>query len=46
MKAKVNVTLFENKQLVETISLPQALLEFSGPFFCDDLDIVGSNAPK
>lgn len=46
MKAKVNVTLFENRQLVETISLPQALLEFSGPFFCDDLDIVGSNAPK
>ncbi|AUI86564.1 hypothetical protein BS333_09315 [Vibrio azureus] len=46
MKAKVNVTLFENRQLVETITMPQALLEFSGPFYCDDLDKLGSNIPK
>lgn len=34
MKAKVSSRLYQYGQLVETIEMPQALLEFSGPYFC------------
>ena len=37
MKAEVNFSLYEAGKLEETITMPQALLEFSGPFYCDNL---------
>ena len=37
MKAEVNFELYSFGQLKESIHLPQALLEFSGPFACDDI---------
>ncbi|MFW7522887.1 hypothetical protein ACODM8_01930 [Vibrio ostreicida] len=38
MKASVDFSLYEWGKLAENIYMPQALLEFSGPFYCDDLD--------
>lgn len=37
MKADVTFSLYEFGQLEESIHMPQALLEFSGPFYCDDV---------
>ncbi|WP_298771026.1 hypothetical protein [uncultured Shewanella sp.] len=37
MQANVNFDLYHLGQLKENIHLPQALLEFSGPFACDDI---------
>ena len=44
MKAAVNVSLYEHNVLAETIEMPQALLEFSGPFYCDALDDIQNAA--
>jgi len=37
MKAKVDFDVYSFGKLKESISVPQALLEFSGPFACDDV---------
>ncbi|USD33939.1 MULTISPECIES: hypothetical protein [Vibrio] len=37
MKADVKFSLYDFGQLEESIEIPQALLEFSGPFYCDAL---------
>ena len=37
MKAEVNFEIYEWGQLRESIAVPQALLEFSGPFACKDV---------
>ncbi|GAA5443172.1 hypothetical protein Misp06_01348 [Microbulbifer sp. NBRC 101763] len=36
MQANVNFSLYKKGDLVETVTMPQALLEFSGPLACDD----------
>ncbi|MCL1126223.1 hypothetical protein [Shewanella surugensis] len=37
MQANVNFDLYHFGQLKESIHIPQALLEFSGPFACEDI---------
>ena len=37
MNAEVDFSLYHFGELKETIHLPQALLEFSGPFACNEL---------
>lgn len=37
MKAEANFKMYEFGKLKESIHVPQALLEFSGPFACDDV---------
>lgn len=37
MQANVNFNLYHFGKLKESIHIPQALLEFSGPFVCEDI---------
>lgn len=37
MQAEVELNIYKLGRLKETINIPQALLEFSGPFACDDV---------
>ena len=37
MKAAATFTLYQGDELAEVIQMPQVLLEFSGPFYCDEM---------